>query len=83
MLNIKPSNPFFYDKRGNCTLNKKVATELVKELGKIWSFTHVFQKKICHHSTGKELMILGKMCSQCGQEDLVKTVWFDDVRSNR
>ena len=24
-------------------------------------------------------MVLGKMCSQCGQEDLAETVWFDDV----
>ena len=53
---------------------------MVKELSKICSFTYVFQKKkYCHHSTGKELMILGKMCSQCGQEDLAETVWFEDV----
>ena len=65
--------------RVNCTLNKKVATELVKELSKICSFTFVFQKKYCHHSTGKELMILGKVFSQFGQEDLAETVWFDDV----
>ena len=31
--------------RVNCTLNKKVATELVKELSKICSFTYVFKKK--------------------------------------
>ena len=36
-----------------------------------------FKKKYCHHSTGKELMILGIMCSQCGQEDLTETVWYD------
>ena len=40
-----------------------------------------FKKNIVNtaDSTGKELMILGKMCSQCGQEDLAETVWFDDV----
>ena len=24
-------------------------------------------------------MVLGKMLSQCGQEDLAETVWFEDV----
>ena len=38
------ANPLFLIKV-NCTLNKKVATELVKELSKICSFTYVFQKK--------------------------------------
>ena len=64
--------------RVNCTLNKKVATELVKELSKICSFTYVFQKKYCHHSTVefhtfqiKELIHLILLGSCSRQEQLV------------
>ena len=71
ILNL--ANPFISDiVWGNCTLNKKVATEL----GKIWSFTYMyFKKKYCHHSTGKELVFLVNVCSQGGQEYLTETVW--------
>ena len=49
---------------GNCTLIKNFTKELVKELGKIWNLTCVFHKQYCHHSTEKELVVLGNVRSQ-------------------